>query len=144
MKPQPQDSQRFQVAVRRYGMLIKPVMAARFEQETGHPFTDFPLLASIAQGVRSPSDISKRIQVSNSRVSHLIERGLNQGLIERELDPTDSRRFLLSLTDKGETLVQHVSSALHDLVERSGLSQDELLAATSALEKLATALTEEL
>lgn len=144
MKPQPQDSQRFQSAIRRYGLLIKPVMARRFEQDTGHAFTDYPLLSVIAQGVRSPSDISKRIQVSNSRVSHLIERGLNQGLIHRELDPNDSRRFLLSMTAKGETLLAQVSKSLHELIEQSGLSQDELAAATSVLEKLAASLTEEL
>jgi len=116
MKPQPEDSRRFQSAIRRYGLLIKPVMARRFE----------------------------RIQVSNSRVSHLIERGLNQGLIHRELDPNDSRRFLLSMTAEGETLLAHVSTALHELIEQSGLNQDELAAATKVLEKLAATLTEEL
>ena len=143
MKPQPEDSRRFQSATRRYGLLIKPVMAQRVEQATGHPFTDYPLLSAVAQGVRSPSDISKRIQVSNSRVSHLIERGLSNGLIRRELDPADSRRFLLSLTEEGENLLAQVSKALHDIIVQSGLTQDELTAATRVMEKLAATLTEE-
>lgn len=143
MKPQPEDTQRFQSATRRYGLLIKPVMAKRVEQETGHPFTDYPLLSAVAQGVRSPSEISKRIQVSNSRVSHLIERGLSNQLIRRELDPADSRRFLLSLTEDGEAMLAHVSKALHEVIVRAGLTQDELTAATTVLEKLAATLIEE-
>lgn len=144
MKPQPQDSQRFQSAIRRYGLLIKPAMAQHIEEQTGQPFTNYPLLTAIAQGIRSPSDIAKHAQVSNSRVSHLIERSLSQGLVQRDLDPADSRRFVLSLTEAGETLLAQVSKALHERIARSGLSQDELQAATSALEKLAAALMEEL
>lgn len=143
MKPQPEDSRRFQSATRRYGLLIKPVMAQKIEQATGHPFTDYPLLSAIAQGVRSPTEISKRIQVSNSRVSHLIERSLSNRLIQRELDPADSRRFLLSLTEAGEHLLAQVSTALHAIIVQSGLTQDQLTAATLVLETLAASLSEE-
>ncbi|MEE4194758.1 MAG: MarR family transcriptional regulator [Anaerolineae bacterium] len=54
----------------------------------------------------NPTQISKLRNVSKNTVSALL-RGLeDQGLIERTLDPSDRRRFLIRITPAGEALIR--------------------------------------
>ena len=54
----------------------------------------------------NPTQISKLRNVSKNTVSALV-RGLEeQGLVERRLDPSDRRRFLIPITPAGEEMVR--------------------------------------
>ena len=50
----------------------------------------------------SPSGLSKFLRVSRNTVSALLNGLEEQGLIERELHPTDRRQFLIRITAAGE------------------------------------------
>ena len=96
----------FQRAFRYLWVSIKKAIPKQIEQEIGYQFTDFPLLFTIHKGICYPGEIKKHTHVSSSMVSHMIDRSLKRDLIRRDLDPQDSRKFKLSLTDKGEQLIE--------------------------------------
>jgi len=53
----------------------------------------------------NPSEISNRQGVSRNTISALIRNLEDNGLVERRLDPLDRRRFYISLTKNGRSLV---------------------------------------
>jgi DNA-binding MarR family transcriptional regulator len=53
----------------------------------------------------NPSEISDRQGVSRNTISSLIRNLEDSGLVERHLDPHDRRRFYISLTENGRSLV---------------------------------------
>jgi len=67
------------------------------------------------QGELNPSEISSRQGVSRNTMSSFIRNLEDGGLVERRLDPHDRRRFNISLTENGRSLVtnyarQHLST----------------------------------
>ena len=54
----------------------------------------------------NPSDLSERQGVTRNTVSSLIRNLEEDGLIARQLDAEDRRRFIIRLTDKGREKVQ--------------------------------------
>lgn len=61
-------------------------------------------LGLLAQGVDAPSMLAALLEASPSQVSHLVAALEREGLVERQVDPLDRRRFRLSLTAKGEEI----------------------------------------
>jgi len=61
----------------------------------------------------NPSEISSRHGVTRNTMSSLIRSLEETGLLERRLDPDDRRRFKISLTEKGRSLV--IDYARHHL-----------------------------
>lgn len=57
------------------------------------------------RGELNPSEISERQGVSRNTMSSLIRNLEEEGLVERRLDSHDRRRFNISLTEKGRSLV---------------------------------------
>jgi len=53
----------------------------------------------------NPSEISERQGVSRNTISTLVRNLEDSGLVERRLDPLDRRRFNISLTEDGRSLV---------------------------------------
>lgn len=76
-------------------------------------------------------DVADRLLTQPHSASKLVERGVQQGLLDRQEDPADRRRVLLSLTSKGQQLLddsllagrhewtQYVETLLHDTVWQS-------------------------
>ena len=64
----------------------------------------------------NPSEISDWQGVSRNTMSSFIRNLENEGLVERSLDPHDRRRFNISLTDAGRSLVsQHARQHLETI-----------------------------
>jgi DNA-binding MarR family transcriptional regulator len=57
------------------------------------------------RGELNPSEISSRQGVSRNAMSSFIASLEDDGLVERRLDPNDRRRFNISLTESGRSLV---------------------------------------
>ena len=58
-----------------------------------------------SRGILNPSEISHRQGVSRNTMSSLIRNLEDEGFVERRLDPDDRRRFNISLTENGRSLV---------------------------------------
>ena len=132
----------FQRVFRHLWVSIRTGMSRQIEQEIGYQFTDFPLLFTIHRGIRYPGEIRKHTHVSSSMVSHMIDRSLKRGLIRRDLDTQDSRKFKLSLTNEGEHLIEIVQRTYFDLVVEAGIDQQSLAITTDVLARLATQIKE--
>ncbi len=74
------------------------------------------------KGACSVSDLSEELGVTSAAVSQLLERLVQQGLIERAEDPLDRRNKRIVLTEAGHRLVQQSIQARQNwmdaLVER--------------------------
>ena len=80
----------------------------------------------------NPSEISDRQGVSRNTMSSFIRKLEEEGLVERRLDPSDRRRFNISLTDAGRSVVREHTHHHLETIDRffsalSSTEQDELL-----------------
>lgn len=89
-------------------------------------------------GELNPSEISERQGVSRNTMSSFIRNLEDEGLVERRLDPKDRRRFNISLTENGRSLVGTYMHDHLDTVERCfrGLTPDERDTLFGLLQKL--------
>ena len=89
-------------------------------------------------------DIAERMDLSPSRLTRIIDGLVRKGYIDREIDKEDRRNIKISLSNKGENLVNKINNAfieIHkDILEGIDISQHESLLITmgnlqSAVEK---------
>ncbi len=67
----------------------------------GHP--SYPIV--------TVGDVADRLQIRPHSASLLIERGVQRGLLARREDPTDRRKALISLTDRGAEILEQITVA---------------------------------
>jgi DNA-binding MarR family transcriptional regulator len=117
----------------------------------GLSFARFRLLMSLLvseelDGRRelNPSEISARQGISRNTVSTLIRDLESEGLIERHLDNDDRRRFKISLTQAGRSLVRdNASQHYHIIAGCFGvLTSEEQDSLSHTLSKLDESITE--
>lgn len=61
-------------------------------------------------GITNVGRIATKLGVGISTTSHLVERLVRAGLVERLVDPDDRRRILVCLTPKGADIIRKVRS----------------------------------
>lgn len=86
----------------------------------------------------NPSTISQNMGTSRNTISSLIRTLEDDGLIERQLDPNDRRKFNITITDRGRQLVtDHIGRHMQtvDVVFRT-LDPAEMEQLSSLLHKL--------
>src|SRR3990172_2490848 len=77
-----------------------------FAKNTGLSMPQFSILMQLRyRGTCSVSDISDRFDFSAAAASQLVDKLVQAGYLERAEDPTDRRAKLLSLSAKGEELI---------------------------------------
>lgn len=120
-------------------------MGEQSVDEAGLSFAQYRVLMHLffaeqtgGSGDLNPSEISDRQGVSRNTMSAFIRNLEDDGLVERKLDPNDRRRFNISLTDNGRSLV---SQYARDHLETIGscfstLSGDEQQTLFALLQKL--------
>jgi len=82
------------------------------------------------------SDISEHMEISAAAASQLVEKLVQSGLLERKEDPNDRRAKLLTLSERGLTLIET------GLEARSGWVDELVTTLTSAeYETVAAALS---
>ena len=111
----------------------------RFSKERGISMSQiFALTFVHHQGTCGVSDLGEGLGVSNAAASQLIDKLVQQNMIERIEDPTDRRSKQLSLTTKGIQLIKDSFVAryswFHEL--KNKLSEDEKTQIISTLNLL--------
>ena len=85
----------------RLGMGFKARAVARAD-EAGFELYDYSVLAILAEGVReTQSTIAATMALDPSRLVALLDSLEERGLIERQRDPQDRRRHVVSITAEG-------------------------------------------
>ncbi len=84
------------------------------------------------------SNIGEHLGVTNAAASQMIDRLVQNGLVERTEDPTDRRVKQLKLTEKGTALIQEGVELRHRWIEdlTNALTNEEQEAIIAALNTL--------
>ena len=134
---------RFFVAHWRIGRAVHNYVNPLLETTHGLSYRDFLVLAAIAKGKRYPTELADRLKLPKDTTSRILQTLLQAGLIERTIDPHDSRRTRLETTAAGQTLHAEVRSSIEGLLEPflAGLgdTQEQFLAQLECLSDQLTA-----
>jgi DNA-binding MarR family transcriptional regulator len=99
------------------------------------------LLALAPHRVRTMRQVAESLHIGHSAASLLMDRLVNDGLVERAEDPDDRRRTMVRLSPRGEALLTHIredKAARNPLpIWLSRLSDQDLLALVQGLRALA-------
>jgi DNA-binding MarR family transcriptional regulator len=75
------------------------------------------------------SELAERVLLSPAGTTHLVTRLERDGLVRREVDPADGRKWFTVLTDSGDATLQAARPTHNDVLRRT------LLAATSPADR---------
>jgi DNA-binding MarR family transcriptional regulator len=69
------------------------------------------------KGISGVSDLGSHLGVSNPAASQMLERLVEEGLIQRSEDPEDRRMKRISLTEKGSSVIKESINARLEWIE---------------------------
>ena len=75
------------------------------------------------------SELAERVLLSPAGTTHLVTRLERDGLLRREVDPADGRKWFTVLTDNGEAALRKARPTHNDVLRRT------LIAATSQTDR---------
>jgi DNA-binding MarR family transcriptional regulator len=97
--------------------------------------TDIGVLSQIEEGVDLPSQVARALRLDPARVTHVTDRLVEFGFMERAIDSRDRRCWRLRLTDAGKARLEEArvdtKAAVEALLE--GLSPEESAALMNGL-----------
>lgn len=107
---------------------MKRVVAPMLTREHGVDFKDFVALSAIEAGAQYPGALCDRMHLPPSHVSRLIDDLVKGGVVERQLDPHDSRRVRLHITARGAQVLTAAKSSMVELLDAGleGLSPEQI------------------
>jgi DNA-binding MarR family transcriptional regulator len=84
------------------------------------------------------AEIGQRLQIAKAQMTHLIDKLVALGLVEREMDTTDRRTLNIDLTEKGKAMLQEHETCVVNAVREnmSALTEEELATLSSSLRNL--------
>ncbi|WP_329065161.1 MarR family winged helix-turn-helix transcriptional regulator [Amycolatopsis sp. NBC_01480] len=99
---------------------------------------DFFLLRTIVLGVDTPGGLVSDLGLNPAVVSRALTRLVKAGLIERRIDPEDSRRSRVTLTAEGERTTAAIAARVRPGLARrlEKLAPDQVESFLEALEAL--------
>lgn len=141
---EPSPAARLMSAWWNLGQTIKRCVVPTLEREHGMDFKDFLVLEGIDRGARYPSLLAERMGVPPSHVSRLLDEHARKGLLRRSLDPLDSRRVRLEITERGELALRATRATVVGLLERAtaDLPPERVAALADALLRMSATLAE--
>ncbi|TNF19781.1 MAG: MarR family transcriptional regulator [Rhodobacteraceae bacterium] len=135
---------RFWLAILRVHSTIFPVLNRSLRDDAGIGLAKLDVLAQLARhpdGL-SMGDLSTALKVTNGNTSGLVNRLVKDGLVDKQMSPTDRRCFTAKLTEKGadtfRAAMDSHAATLADLMQ--DVSRDELIGVTDALRQMSEKL----
>ena len=90
----------------------------------GISYPQYLVLMILWEKDRQPvNDIAKRLLLETNTVTPLLQRMEKEGLVSRQKDPVDSRRVIVSLTDKGRVMEAEAAEVPHCITGRPNCSE---------------------
>lgn len=117
----------------------------RYSRESGVSMHQFGALFYLhRKGICGVSEVGEDLGVTNAAASQMIDRLVQQGLLQRSEDPHDRRVKQLVLTQKGEDLIRAAIQARHSWMEElnNRLNPKQQAQIISALDQLTEAAQE--
>ena len=113
-----------------------------FAKSTGLSMPQMSILMQLHhKGPCGMSEVSERFDISAAAASQLVDKLVHAGYLERSEDPNDRRAKLLTLSPKGEELIQQGTEERYRWMDNltSKLSREEQLKVVEALDILTKA-----
>lgn len=103
------------------------------------PSEYYVLNALLRRGEWTASELTEAFPVTKSRISRVVSKLVNQGLITRRRLRNDRRVVMLSLTREGEALAMDVKARINEFDSRltADVSEDEMAVLASAASRIA-------
>lgn len=94
------------------------------------------VMTNIVSGIVRPSDIARNLGLSRQAIHSTINQMVTLGIVQLEVDPSDRRHMIVSLTDLGARMRQDAQRSMDALTEQiaAALGQDKFDALLAALE----------
>lgn len=90
----------------------------------------------------SMGDLGARLHLDSGTLTPLIKRLVHLGVVERRRDPTDERRVLITLTEKGSAMQQTACEIPARISARFGLDRHDASALRSDLVRIVQTIEE--
>jgi DNA-binding MarR family transcriptional regulator len=117
-------------------------MQSRIKNEFGISLARFDLMAQLERvgGDLTMSEVSRRMMVSNGATTSLVDKLVEDGLVQRKAHPEDRRTTLLHLTPQGRERFLAMAAEHEDwivtlLADLSGGAKKDLLSGLGALKQ---------
>lgn len=114
--------------------LMEKEIRTRLRDHGGITLPQFDLLAALDRadgGALVMGELSKRLMVTNGNVTALVDRLVRDGLLERQVSPTDRRALIVRMTPQGREVFLSIApkhaSWLEDLMGSMQRDQVEAL-----------------
>lgn len=85
--------------------------------------------------------IASRLSLESSTITPLVKRLESAGFLTRERNPKDERQVIVRLTTKGRSLNERTACLTETLLEKSGLTPEQLMKLNGQVRKLRGALS---
>jgi len=94
------------------------------------------VMTNIVSGIVRPSDIARNLGVSRQAIHSTINQMVKLGIVKLEVDPSDRRNMIVSLTDLGARMREDAQRSMDALSAQiaARLGQDRFDALMAALE----------
>ena len=108
--------------------LVERAVRRKLRQEFAATLPRFDLMAALDRGPATMGELSQRLKVSNGNVTGVVERLVQDGLVERTALPTDRRIYRVALTAAGRTAFAAMAARHAGWIDRllGGLSDGEI------------------
>lgn len=89
-------------------------------------------------GILHVAEIGERLHIARSQMTHLLNKLVDAGIVERRTDTGDRRMINIVLTLKGKTMLEEHNSSIRDAIREtlSCLTEGELEDLSASLRKL--------
>ena len=94
-------------------------------------------------GTLHVAEIGEKLLIARAQMTHLIDRLVDLGIVERQMDTADRRMINIVLTSEGKAVVEERDSNIKKATKEtlSCLTDEELETLSDSLEKLRTVLS---
>lgn len=117
--------------------------ARKLAKESGLAVSQMVTLQEISRaGAISPSRLAEKVSLSRGTMTLMLRKLEAQGMISREADAQDKRRYFVALSDKGRAALAGAPTLLHEIFSSrfAKLESWEQAQIIAALERVATML----
>lgn len=107
---------------------VSRALARLYERRFGISVGEWRVMANLARfGPLSANGVCDRSAMDKVQVSRAVAKAVEDGLIDRSIDPYDRRRSVLTLTEKGRSVHDQILPMAQDFQEhlKAALSSDE-------------------
>ncbi len=94
-------------------------------------------------GTLHVAEIGERLLIARAQMTHLIDKLVDLGIVERQMDTADRRMINIVLTSKGRAIVEERDNTIKKATKEtlSCLTDEELETLSDSLEKLRNVLS---